>query len=471
VSLRARITFLVAAAVGLAAALVALAAYLTVAAQLHTQFDAQLLSRARAVGNTNLTNPFYLQTQDASILKALGLQVADVDFAGNAVYALGGTQFRISKADVAVAQGKQESVVHGAPGHLRIATIHVGPGQAVLLAESTSSTDRTLARLRLVELLVGIVGVGAAALAGFAVARAGLRPVVRLTAAAEDVARTGRPEPIEVEAGATEDEISRLAVAFNAMLAALAVSRDRQNRLVADAGHELRTPLTSLRTNLDLLAQSDAQGSSGGATLDAVEREALLADVRAQVEELGSLVGDVIELAREDAARAVSEPVELSAVVDRAIERVRRRAPAIAFDVRVNPWHLEGDPAQLERAVVNLLDNAIRWSPPHGTVHVRLDRGVLHVADEGPGIPADDLPHVFERFYRSATARATPGSGLGLAIVRQAADRHGGRVAASAGPGGGALLTLALPGSGVDPGSGVEPDPDAGLTGDTGHLS
>ena len=162
-------------------------------------------------------------------------------------------------------------------------------------------------------------------------------------------------------------------------------------------------------------------------------------------------MGDVVELAREDAPGYVPESVELSEIVDRAVERVRRRAPAIGFDVLTHPWWLQGDPAQLERAVVNLLDNATRWSPEGGTVHVRLDRGVLHVADEGPGIPAEDLPHIFERFYRSSAARSKPGSGLGLAIVRQAADRHGGRVTAGEAPGGGALLTLALPGSPVPP--------------------
>jgi two-component system, OmpR family, sensor histidine kinase MprB len=450
-SLRGRITLLVAAAVGLAVGLAALAAYLTVAAQLRAQFDSQLLSRTRQVGITNLTSPLVLEDYPASYLDAVGLQVALVDFSGNAVYAKGAKALPISSTDRDVARGEPEKSVHSAPGQLRIAALQVGPGVALLVAESTTSTDRTLARLRLVLLLVGLVGVGGSAFAGLAVARAGLRPVVRLTAAAEEVARTGRPEPIEVDSGTVDDELSRLAVSFNAMLAALALSRERQNQLVADAGHELRTPLTSLRTNLDLLAQSDAQGSSGGATLDPAEKVSLLADVRAQVEELGSLVGDVVELAREDASRAVVEPVELSTVVDRAIERVRRRAPTIGFDVRMSPWYLEGDPAQLERAVVNLLDNAVRWSPPHADVHVRLDRGVLLVADEGPGIPADDLPHVFERFYRSSTARATPGSGLGLAIVRQAADRHGGRVAASTAPGGGALLTLSLPGADTPP--------------------
>ena len=446
-SLHARIALLVALAVGLATSLAAAAAYFTVAAQLQAQFDAQLLLRARTVAVSNLTDPQQLARIDASVLAPGGVQVADVFSDGNFVYARGATPFVITPDDAAVARGDRDKWIHDTAGNLRVAALHVGPGQAILLAQSTTSIDRTLARLRLVLFLVALVGVGLSALAGLVVARAGLRPVGRLTAAAEDIARTGRPEPIQVDSGTSDDEISRLAVSFNAMLAALAESRDRQNRLVADAGHELRTPLTSLRTNLDLLAQSDAQASAGGPTLDPEERAALLADVRAQIDELGALIGDVVELAREDAQAAAFVPLELSAVVDRAIERVRRRALAVGFDVRMSPWYLEGDAALLERAVVNLLDNAARWSPPGGEVHIRLDRGVLHVADEGPGIPAEDLPNVFERFYRSTTARATPGSGLGLAIVRQAAERHGGRVAAGVAPGGGALLTLSLPGS------------------------
>ena len=450
-SLRARLATLVAVAVGLGVTLVALAAYFTVAAQLRAQFDAQLVSRARTAAITELTDPDKLRRIPAAYLNAGGIQVADIDFMGNGVFPDGASSFPIGDDDIAVARGERAQSIHSAPGDLRVVALHVGPGQALLVAQSIASTDRTLARLRLVLLLVAIMGVAGSGFAGLIVARAGLRPVERLTAAAEDVARTGRPEPIEVDSGTADDEISRLAISFNAMLAALAESRGRQNRLVADAGHELRTPLTSLRTNLDLLAQSDAQAEQGGRTLAPAERAALLADVRAQVEELGLLVGDVVELAREDAPGYVPESVELSEIVDRAVERVRRRAPTVGFDVRTHPWWLQGDPAQLERAVVNLLDNATRWSPEGGTVHVRLDRGVLHVADEGPGIPAEDLPHIFERFYRSSAARSKPGSGLGLAIVRQAADRHGGRVSAGAAPGGGALLTLALPGSPVPP--------------------
>jgi two-component system sensor histidine kinase MprB len=306
------------------------------------------------------------------------------------------------------------------------------------VAQSLADNDRTLDRLGLVMLVFGAAGVAAATAAGWVVARNGLRPVRRLTDAAEEIARTEKLDPIEVEGN---DEIARLASAFNAMLAALSASRDRQRQLVADAGHELRTPLTSLRTNLDLLTQADRQGG-----LSETARAELLGDVRFQIEELTTLIGDLTELARDEAAGVPLEPVDLSDVVARAVERVRRRAPSLEFDVRTEPWWVVGESAALERAVTNLLDNAAKWSPPLGVVTVRLDDGTLLVADEGRGIAEQDLPHVFDRFYRSPESRTMPGSGLGLAIVRQVAERHGGSVSAGRADAGGAAFWLSLPG-------------------------
>jgi two-component system sensor histidine kinase MprB len=284
-----------------------------------------------------------------------------------------------------------------------------------------------------------------AAIAGVAIARAGLRPVDRLTAATERVAATGELRPIPVEGS---DELARLTASFNEMLGALAASQEQQRRLVADAGHELRTPLTSMRTNLELLA---AASRPGAPTLPESDRAEILDDVQAQVAELSTLVGDLVELARDDAPMIVHEPLELTEVVSRALERARRRAGDVEFDPILVPWTLIGDATALERAVLNLLDNAAKWSPPGGHVRVQmrpLDEWsvVLEVADAGPGIAEEDLPLVFERFYRAATSRTMPGSGLGLAIVRQVAVRHGGAVWAGRAPEGGALLAMRLPG-------------------------
>ncbi len=280
---------------------------------------------------------------------------------------------------------------------------------------------------------------GTVGMAGWAVATNGLRPVRRLTGAVETIARTERLEPITVEG---DDEVARLATAFNQMLQALDHSRARQRQLVADAGHELRTPLTSLRTNIELLGQADG----GGADLPPGAREELLDDVSAQIEELSQLVGDLVELARDEPLPTVVETIDLAESVDHAVERVRRRAPSLSFEVDVSPWVVRGEAGTLERAVTNLLDNAAKWSPPGGTVRVSLAQGVLTVDDEGPGIAEQDLPHVFDRFYRSEESRAMPGSGLGLSIVAQAAERHAGRVHAERSPYGGARLVLVLPG-------------------------
>jgi two-component system sensor histidine kinase MprB len=141
------------------------------------------------------------------------------------------------------------------------------------------------------------------------------------------------------------------------------------------------------------------------------------------------------------------EPVELPEVLDHAVTRVRRRAPSLTWDVATDPWWVVGETSGLERAITNLLDNAAKWSPPGGTVHVSLHAGVLTVDDEGPGIPDADLPHVFDRFYRAAESRSMPGSGLGLSIVRQVVERHAGTVSAGRSPYGGARLVMRLPGS------------------------
>jgi two-component system sensor histidine kinase MprB len=314
-----------------------------------------------------------------------------------------------------------------------------GEDRALVLAQSLEPTEATLKRLGVVFWIIGFAGVLLAGVAGWAVATTSLRPVRRLTDAAERIAATEQLTPIEVSG---DDELARLTVAFNSMLEALSASLQRQRQLVADAGHELRTPLTSLRTNIELLSQADFQGGLSERT-----RGELLADIRAQIGELSTLVGDLVELARDEPLDRSPEPVDLAQVVDDAVQRVRRRGQGVTIDVQSTPWLVVGDAQLLERAVLNLLDNAVKWSPPLGTVHVRLADGVLSVADEGPGISNEDLPHVFERFYRSHEARTLPGSGLGLAIVEQTAQRHGGQVRAGRAATGGALFTLRLPGA------------------------
>jgi two-component system, OmpR family, sensor histidine kinase MprB len=443
-TLRARVSLLAAMTAGFAVAAVSLAAYFTMRMELFHELDSSLVSRAQKVAALQQQLPETLQTQPTLSLLASEVDLCLVSSAADVeCTAPGLTKFVQSGPELAVARGLSTQTLRTLDVggvHYRVVAVPVSSDVALVLASSTKDTQTTLNDLGLVLLFVGVGGIIIAAVAGLLVARAGLRPVERLTQAAERVGRTGDLTPIEVESA---DELGRLARSFNEMLSAVATSRALQRQLVADAGHELRTPLTSLRTNLDLLAQSNAAGERGLAVAD---REALLVDVRAQVEELSGLVADLVELARDDRPTASAEELDLAAVVERAIERVRRRAPGVTFEVQLRSWLVDGEATALERAVTNLLDNAVKWSPDGGVVRVVLDDGRLTVTDGGPGIADADLPYVFDRFYRSTDARSMPGSGLGLAIVRQSVERHGGSVSAGRATTGGALFMIDLPG-------------------------
>ncbi|MFD4905671.1 sensor histidine kinase [Kitasatospora purpeofusca] len=318
------------------------------------------------------------------------------------------------------------------------------PPTLVMVATSTKAVDESLNRLAFVLGGVALGGIVLAAVAGRLVARSALKPVDQLTDAVEHIARTE-------EVGSTiavqgDDEIARLSTSFNSMSTALANSRERQTRLIADAGHELRTPLTSLRTNVDLLIRSDDTGRP----LPPATRTKLLGNMKAQMQELTLLIGDLLQLSRPDSPKPVRTPsvVAVHEIAERAVERAKLRGPGLVFETSTAPWFVHADAAGLERAVINLLDNAVKYSPPGGTIAVRLDGGVLTVRDHGPGIPQDELPYVFDRFWRSPSSRQLPGSGLGLSIVAQSVREAGGEVSLGPAPDGGpgALATVRLPG-------------------------
>ena len=443
VSLRHRVTLLAAMCVAGALALVSVAAFFTVRDSLYNELDDNLVRRAVEAEAGPLVSGPGVQTLPLAFYTAADLQISLLAPDGSEITP--GRKPPSGPAELAVAQGRAElSVRTDDATNSRVVAVPADSG-AVVMSQSLRPTKATLAQLSIVLIVMGGAGSLLAAAAGTAVARAGLRPVQRLTAATERVALTGDLRPIPVRG---EDELARLTASFNRMLGAVAESQEQQRRLVADAGHELRTPLTSLRTNLELLMASARPDTP---TLSDEDRDEMFTDVRAQVTELSALVGDLVELAREDAPQAVHEPVELVDVVERALSRARRRASGVDFDVRTDAWTMMGDATALERAVLNLLDNAVKWSVDGGTVRVEASADGegfvnLEVADSGPGIAPDDLPHVFERFYRSSEGRTLPGSGLGLSIVKQVAERHGGTVWAGAAPEGGALLRMRLPG-------------------------
>lgn len=322
------------------------------------------------------------------------------------------------------------------------------PGTALLVAIPLRNTQNTLNDLALILLLVSGIGVVGAGAAGLAVARAGLRPVDKLTDAVEHVARTEDLSvriPVDED---SEDEVARLSRSFNSMTTALASSRDMQQQLIADAGHELRTPLTSLRTNIELLTRSEETGRP----LPPEDRKALLASVKAQMSELASLIGDLQELSRSEGQRGERvEVVSFQDAVESALHRARLRGPELTIAADLKPWFVRAEPSALERAVVNILDNAVKFSPEGGTVEVQLSEGVLTVRDHGRGIPADELPYVFDRFWRSPSARALPGSGLGLSIVARTIQQAGGEVTLAWAEGGGTVATVRLPGAATAP--------------------
>ncbi|GAA3820820.1 HAMP domain-containing sensor histidine kinase [Nocardioides panacisoli] len=444
-SLASRVILLTTIAVGIAVAAVAIGAYVTARVQMQRTLDDSLLQRAQAAA----TDPGAAVRASQSDIQSWALGAADVRIAllfdtGTGKLLDDGPAINVGGPELAVAKGESghsvRTMLIGGERYRVVAVPTNQGGLAVVIAQPLADQDRILSRLGWVTIGFGTAGVLVAAFAGWAVASTGLRPVRRLTSSVEEIARTEDLTPLPVEG---DDELARLSTAFNQMLTALDASRTRQRQLVADAGHELRTPLTALRTNIDLLTMEVDQP---GAQLPPGARQELLEDVRAQIEELTTLIGDLTELAREDPTAPAVEAVDLAEIVDHAVQRVRRRAPGLTFEVFTRPWVVTGEAAALERAVTNLLDNAAKWSPEGGQVTVRLSDGVLTIDDQGPGIAEADRARVFDRFWRSADARTMPGSGLGLSIVRQVADRHSGTVHATVNASGGARLVLRLPG-------------------------
>ena len=318
--------------------------------------------------------------------------------------------------------------------HLRVVTRAVPGRGAIQVARPLDEVDRQLDRVLLVLLLVGAAGVALGAALAAVVARTALAPIGRFTRRTEELA--GDPDPSHRIDAHRSDELGRLARSFNTTLDSLERSVEAQRQLVADASHELRTPIASLRANIQTLEHAER--------LPAAERESLRADIVAELDELTALVADIVELARGAKPGEPVDDVRLDEIVEGVAARARARANGVAIDVSAEPTVVRGEPERIQRAVSNLVDNALKWSPGGGRVEIDVTGGGLSVRDHGPGFQESDLPHVFDRFYRASGARSLPGSGLGLAIVRQAAEAHGGDVEAVNAPGGGALVRVSF---------------------------
>lgn len=443
VSLAGRVAILTTVAVAFVLSALSTMLYVTVRSEFIGSVDDALMRRANDAVAAGLSASALSDPDTQQLLDLMGIRTVFVDSGGGLFrQRTDRLPYGIREREVALGQAQQSARTVDMGGErYRVVAVQAGPGRAFVLAQSMESTQQALDRLAVVLATASIASIALAGAAGWAVASNGLRPVRRLTAATERIASTGDLTPIEVW-GTRDDELARLTRSFNAMLKALDESQSRERQLIADAGHELRTPLTSLRTNIELLRQVTADPDR---KLSEDSQRELMDDVRAQLDELTTLIGDLVELARDEPLHRDPEPLDLAEVVSQSLARVRLRAPGLSFDVALDDSRVIGESPALERAVTNLLDNAAKWSPEGGRVTVRLIDGALSIRDEGPGIAPEDLPHVFQRFYRSTAARSLPGSGLGLSIVQRAADRHGGTVDVSSTLGEGTTFTVRLP--------------------------
>jgi two-component system sensor histidine kinase MprB len=471
-TLRARVAVLTALGVALAVVVVSLAGWWLMHSRMYETLDRRLTAdTARAVqaatpeealrslhGADELPEPWSdddVPQEIRQLLRVAGLPppvvVRFLDSRGHAVSASAGADWLgpvTSPAARVATSGTGEDLADAEAGDETVYRVRTAPrpGGAVQVASRVIGIEGTLDDLRILLTWIGLAGAALAGLVGWGVARAGLRPVDRLTGAVETVAETHDLDSSIPVAG--HDEIARLATAVNHLLTALAASKAAQQQLVQDAGHELRTPLTSLRTNVELLTYAEQQLGSGR-SLAPDDRARLLRDLGVQAEELTTLTTELVELAAENTDPEPFGPLDLADVVHSAVIRARARWPQVVFTVSATPVSLTGQAGGLSRVVLNLLDNAAKWSPPGGTVRVRLSttdgQAGLTVTDEGPGIDEEDRPKVFERFYRATAARSMPGSGLGLAIVAQIVGTHAGSVVAGPAPGGGAELRVQLP--------------------------
>jgi len=424
-------------AVGVTIALASLACYLVMRSELRSQVDEPLRAQAQRIAERGeLIGQRLPGPPRGAGGPAEFSQVVAPD--GQVRDRFGGLPIAVAPGDRAAALGGghpflSDRTVDGV--HLRVLTVPVQGLGAVQLGRSLEGVDNVLARLRIVLVLLVVLGTAFAAVMARLFSRPVMQPITDLTQAAEHIEATG---DLGRRIGAQgTDEVGRMAERFDAMLDRVQASQVAQRRLVADASHELRTPVTSLRTNMEVLL--------AGAELEEGERRALLRDMVGQSEELSALVGDLIELARGDEGDPPVEEIAFDRLVAEAVERARRHAPGIRFRTDLEPCALRGVPDRLGRAVNNVLDNAARHSPPHGVVEVGLRDGTLSVRDHGPGVAPDELPLLFDRFFRGADVRGRQGSGLGLAIVRQVVESHDGTVEAANAEGGGLVVRLTLP--------------------------
>ncbi len=420
-SFRARVAVLVALVVAIAVACVAGAFLYLARGQAVESIDSKLRLRASAV--IQLSEKFgRLREFDRRMFGDYApddvlLQVFDDN---RRIWASNVEPLPILPENLLVAQRKISSRISTteiAGYRMRVLTLPLRtPGRAAMVARPMDEVDAQLAGLWRMSIQIFVIGVAGSGLIGFVVAGRVVRPVRRLTEAATRVAETQNvDQPIDIK---RDDEFGQLASSFNEMLGALSLSREQQHRLVTDASHELRTPITSLRTNLEYMQRNSS--------IEEDERRLILDDVLFELDELTGLVTELVDLATDQHHMGEAECIELDELVDAVVQRHRRRT-SYNIVYTATSSQIIAAPALVERAVSNMVDNALKWNPPDSSVQVRVENGSVRVSDNGPGIPVEEHEQVFERFYRTEGARSLPGSGLGLSIVRHVAESFGGQ--------------------------------------------
>lgn len=424
----------------------AFSAYVIASHELRSQVDDSLKSRAativreidRALDRPDFfgrqrvpLGPTLLQPEFDAVTQVIGADGAILASLGPAELAVSGADLELAASNVGFA-GRFTNADVGDKAY-RVYTLSLPAGGAIQLGKDITDIEDARAGLRTWLIVIGLIGIAVAAVIGWIIARRTTRPIEQLASSADEIARTqNTSDPITIEASG---EVGNLVTSFNTMLGALGRSLAQQKQLVQDASHELRTPLTSLRANAELLERPD---------LPADTRREIVNDIRAEVDELAALSSELSALASDQSTTETTAAVRLDEAVQELVERAQRRS---GRDVRLhveNAATVEVRPNQFDRAVSNLIDNALKFSPGPTAIDVFVRGSRVEVHDSGPGIAPEDRPFVFDRFYRAAATRAMPGSGLGLAIVKQFADIHGAQTVVGASGTGGAMVGLEL---------------------------
>lgn len=442
-TIRTRFAVLAGSLVLIVVAAIGLGAYVVAGQQLRNQVDGTLNARATLIarslernGRPDFSNDdrvprrvidTFLQTEFDAVTQY-------IDSEGVIVASAGSVNIPISSSDAILsnrARGYRRSTVTVEGHPYRVLTVALRDGSLIKVAKNIQEIESARSGMRQWFLGIGIVGFILAGGLGWLLARRTSKPIEDLAATAEKIAAT---QDLDQEIAIDGDaEVQQLSRSFNTMLSALRLSTLRQRQLVQDASHELRTPLTSLRANTELLQRPE---------LSDADRAAILADMRAEVDELSELSSELSSLATDHRTTESIAAVNLREVADEIAQRARRRTNGQISVTGDEIAMVNVRPLQFERALSNLVDNAVKFSPADSSIEISVDQKRIHVRDSGPGISDADKPLVFDRFYRATATRSMPGSGLGLAIVRQFADDNSAQTFVADAPGGGAIVGL-----------------------------